>query len=249
MAKRFIDTDIFKKPYIRGLQAPYKLLWLYILTDCNHAGLWDVEIDVAQLKLGVKVKESDALIAFAGKVIVVKTGEKWFIPSFIEFQYGKLNPENRAHASVINLLSAHNLYFDGELVLLGKEENKGLTSPSEGCKDIDKDKELDKDKEVARVHPLQDFIKTLKTVSQLKTQITFEECETLISLYPKELIKEKLNDMENHVPLLKKYKSVYLTLNTWCKLAQSKSIPVNEKQPAAPQFRRIGLGQDTTTGS
>lgn len=99
-------------------------------------------------------------------------------------------------------------------------------------------------------HPLQDFVRTLPTVSKLRTQLTFEDCESLIKLYPKELIREKLNDMENHAPLLKKYKSVYLTLNTWCKLAQSKSIPVNEKQPvAAPQFRRIGLGQDTTTGS
>ena len=39
MAKRFTDTDKWKKGFIRNLPTKYKLLWLYILDDCNHAGV------------------------------------------------------------------------------------------------------------------------------------------------------------------------------------------------------------------
>ena len=35
MAKRFTDTDKWKKGFIKRLPAKYKLLWLYILDDCN----------------------------------------------------------------------------------------------------------------------------------------------------------------------------------------------------------------------
>ena len=47
MAKRFTDTDKWKKGFIRNLPAKYKLLWLYILDDCNHAGVWETDFEVA----------------------------------------------------------------------------------------------------------------------------------------------------------------------------------------------------------
>ena len=139
MAKRFIDTSLFRKGFVRGLEAPYKLLWLYILSECDHAGLWDVEIEIAELRLGVKFGK-DPLSVFSEKVVSIDGGSKWFIPSFIEFQYGDLNPENRAHNSVISLLRKHSL-------LTEENEIKPLISPLQGSKDMDKDKELDKEKE------------------------------------------------------------------------------------------------------
>jgi hypothetical protein len=141
MAKRFIDTNIFRKDFIRGLQAPYKLLWLYIINECDHAGMWDVEIDVAQTRLGLpEITEADALKSFAGKITVV--GNKWFIPDFIEFQYGELKEENRAHNSVIQILKKYNLY-----------KNKPLTSPLQGAMDMDKDMDKEKDKDKDKEKP------------------------------------------------------------------------------------------------
>jgi hypothetical protein len=120
MAKRFTDTEKYKKHFVRSLKAPYKLLWDYILCDCNHAGIWIVDFEAARMYLGkdVKICERAALEAFnkdEKRVIPIDYGEKWFIVGFIEYQYGELNPRNRVHASVIKMLERYGLWKDGKL--------------------------------------------------------------------------------------------------------------------------------------
>jgi hypothetical protein len=83
MAKRFTDTDKWKKKFLRGLQAPYKLLWLYILDECDHAGVWIVDFDVARLRLDEDVFEDEALKAFGDKIFKIDNGERWLILDFI----------------------------------------------------------------------------------------------------------------------------------------------------------------------
>lgn len=137
MSKRFTDTDKWKKAVLKSMPAPYKLLWLYICDDCSHAGIWHVDIDVAALRIGENVTAERAKEIFGEKIVVFDKGEKWFIPTFIEFQYGELNEKNKVHLSVIKELNKYNLL-----------ENKDHTSPLQGAKDMDKDKEKDKDKGV-----------------------------------------------------------------------------------------------------
>lgn len=138
MAKRFTDTEKWKKPFIRGLQGAYKLLWLYICDDCDHAGIWQVDIDVAQIRIGEKIDLNEAIKSFEDKIVIFDKGNKWFIPSFIEFQYPSgLNPENRSHNSVIILLEKYNLL---------DKQNKPLISPLEGRKDMVMDMVMVKDK-------------------------------------------------------------------------------------------------------
>ena len=107
MAKRFTDTNKWKKDFIRGLQGAYKLFWLYIIDECDHAGIWHVEVDVAAIRIGEQINKEDALKQFKDKIIEIDNGKKWFIPDFIEFQYGELNPENRAHKSVLDQLEKY----------------------------------------------------------------------------------------------------------------------------------------------
>ena len=139
MAKRFIDTDLFKKPFMRSLEAPYKALWVYLLCECDHAGIWSVELDVAQLRMGMKLDPEKALEKMGGAVVSIEGGTKWYLPDFIAFQYGTLNPANRVHESVLSLLSKHGIDPNEE------QEKKGLTSPLKGAKDKEKDKDRDKD--------------------------------------------------------------------------------------------------------
>lgn len=139
MAKRFTDTNKYKKPFIRGLQGAYKLLWDYLYHDCDHAGIWIVDFDIAQVYLGadMPVNRADALKFFNKdevRIIEIDKGSKWFIVPFIEFQYGELNEQNRAHNSVIQILRKYKLY-----------KNKPLTSPFKGAMDMDKDKDKDMD--------------------------------------------------------------------------------------------------------
>lgn len=142
MSKRFTDTDKYKKPFIRGLQGAYKLFWDYLYHDCDHAGIWIVDFDIAQIYLGkdMIVNKEDSLKYFNSdeiRIIEIDNGKKWFIPSFIKFQYGELSPENRAHNSVIRILKEQKLFDD----------IKGLTRPLQGCKDKDKEKDTDKVKD------------------------------------------------------------------------------------------------------
>jgi hypothetical protein len=110
MAKRMTDTDKWKKGFIRSLPSKYKLFWLYILDDCNHAGIWETDFEVASIRIGSKITEVEAHKALAAQVKVFDGGNKWFIPKFIDFQYGTLNENSRVHQSVINLLDKYDVY-------------------------------------------------------------------------------------------------------------------------------------------
>ena len=143
MAKRFTDTNKYKKPFIRGLQGAYKLLWDYLYHECDHAGFWIVDFEIAQLYLGqdMQVNRIDALKYFntdGKRIVEVDKGHRWFIPSFIDFQYGDLNEANRAHNSVITILKKYNLY----------KQKKPLISPLYGAMDKDKDMDMVKDMEI-----------------------------------------------------------------------------------------------------
>ncbi len=128
MSKRFTDSEKWADPWFSDLPPLDKLFWMYLLDNCDHAGIWKVHIKLAEFHLGFKPE----LLAFNGRY--VKLGkEKIFIPGFIEFQYGTLNEMNRVHKSVIDRLKKEGAY-------------KALNSPSQGVKDKDKDKAKDKDK-------------------------------------------------------------------------------------------------------
>lgn len=114
MAKRFTDTDKWKKGFIRSLPAKYRLFWLYILDDCNHAGIWETDFEVASIRIGSKVTEAEASRVMASQIKIFDNGNKWFIPKFIDFQYGTLNENSRPHAAVIKLLDKYDVYnIDG----------------------------------------------------------------------------------------------------------------------------------------
>jgi hypothetical protein len=158
MAKRFTDTEKWKKRFIRDLSKDYKLLWLYILDDCDHAGIWHIDLDVANIRLGVNTTIKEMKIAFSDKIIFFDGDEKIFIPNFIEFQYGTLNPKNRVHASIIQKLEKYKI--------------SPLQAPYDGAyngaKDKDKDKDKDKEKEKDKDEDKEIFEKLLSQPNLIK---------------------------------------------------------------------------------
>ena len=130
------DTDKWKKRFVRELSPQHKLLWFYILDDCNHAGIWEVDIEVASIRVGYELVYAMLPQPFLDKIEIFDNGDKWFIPDFIDFQYGELNPNSNVHKSVISLLQKYNL--EGYL--------KGSQTLPEGVKDKDKDIVIVKDK-------------------------------------------------------------------------------------------------------
>lgn len=111
------------------------------------------------------------------------------------------------------------------------ETQQVILEPKEPVKDIDngsgivKDTVTDIEKKNEslslnnlEMHEIQKFVsEKLKIVPTMKTQLTFENCVELEKKYPRELIIEKLTAMDNKPDLKKKYVSVYLTVNTWCR--------------------------------
>jgi len=124
MAKRFTESTKWKKLWIRKLDPKYKLFWFYLLDNCDHAGIYDADIESASFHIGIEYNKEEILETFNRKIVPFKQ-DKWFIPKFVEYQYGELNENNRAHLSVINILTKYNL--------LGS--NKALNSTLKGDKD------------------------------------------------------------------------------------------------------------------
>lgn len=147
--KRFVDTEKFRKGFYRNLPAPYKLLWEYLICECDTIGLWTIEEDVAAIRIGkdVKVDFDRALELFnQGKVrvIPVTEGKKWFLKDFITFQYGAITKKHTMYKKIVQSLYAAGLQ---EYISTGDKEDdtlqialpEGYHTPIGGYKDIYKD--------------------------------------------------------------------------------------------------------------
>ena len=126
MAKRFTDSEKWKKKWFRELSPIHKCFWQYLLDSCNHAGIWEVDFYLAGVFIGRELDQKEVRDVFSKQYKILNRGSKWLIKDFIDFQYGELNPSNRAHLSVINILKKQGAY-------------KGLASSLLGGKDKDKD--------------------------------------------------------------------------------------------------------------
>ncbi len=140
LAKRFTDTDKWKRPWFTQLAVKAKLAWIYILDNCDHRGVWFADFRLMSFQLDFKVARSEFEEWFGDKVLSL--GDRYFIPSFIPFQYVELKHDNRAHKQVLSLLVELGIDPND---LTKEGPSKGLQSPIDGCKD--KDKEQVKDKE------------------------------------------------------------------------------------------------------
>lgn len=132
MAKRYTESNKWKNSWFRKLHPKYKLFWVYMLDQCDHAGLWEVDVELAAFQMGVKLNEKDLLEVFGDKIEVIKV-DRWFIPKFIEYQYGELNESNRVHASVMRILEKQGstkgrLRVVNEPIYKDKDKDKDILS-------------------------------------------------------------------------------------------------------------------------
>ena len=133
MPKRYTDTDKWKKIWFRKLKNDHKVFWMYVLDQCDHAGIWEVDFELASYFCN-GIKETEIRKTFVKQYHEFDDGKRWFIKDFIEFQYRGLDESNRVHNSVITILKRHGLF-------------KGLIRPLYEAKDIYKDKDQLKDKD------------------------------------------------------------------------------------------------------
>ena len=141
---RFTNTEKWRDPWFQDLPAVNKLLWLYLVDNCDNAGVWVVNKREAEFHLNEKIDWDNALSFFDGRIEWLGDS-KWYIVKFISFQYPSgLSEKSAPHRQVLRVLKSHGLDPNGRVV-------GSLPSRLGGrAKDKDKDKEEDKDKEKDR---------------------------------------------------------------------------------------------------
>ena len=124
--KRFTETEKWRDPWFRKLSAGAKLAFLYIIDNCDNAGVWTADKELADFSIGMEIPWMKVLEAFGERVSVLPSGD-WLIVRFVEFQFGKLSKDCKPHLQVMRLIEKHRVskgYPKGFGTLEDKEEDK-----------------------------------------------------------------------------------------------------------------------------
>lgn len=109
MAKRFTDSDKWKDRWFRSLSPSFKLAWLYLLDNCDQAGVIELDEQLADFQIGQQVDWKAFIDACGDRIRDLENG-KLFVLKFIGFQYGtKLSANCKAHNPVFQSLEKHSL--------------------------------------------------------------------------------------------------------------------------------------------
>lgn len=131
MAKRFAATEIWEEDWFLELPNEYKLFWFYVLSACDHAGFFKINIKVFSSLNNVQIDIETAFELFnKGKKRLRKVnGSMWLIEDFFLFQYGQiLNLNNRVHKSIKDTYKKHGVNVTSI---------RGLNEVKEAVKDKD----------------------------------------------------------------------------------------------------------------
>ena len=157
MAKRFIDSEIFNDPWFMELKPTTKLLWIYLITNCDHAGIIDLNLRLAEFQTGITgLNKSWATVnQELGNRLIPLDEQYYFIPKFIDFQYPKgLSESVNAQRSVIERLRKHKILDEENRTVL-----EGLTNPLATDQDKDKDIFISKEEKLERLkHEIRECI-------------------------------------------------------------------------------------------
>lgn len=194
MAKRFLDSSLWDKDWFLDLSSKYKVLWVYMITKCDTAGIFDPNLKNISKMLNEKYNEEECLMAFNGKVI--KVLDKWVLVKFIEFQYGSqisptmIDPINKCLSKIGHSIDSLSILY-----------NRTMDSPVYMVKDKDKEK-------------IKEGTQKLKYLEFVF--LSQEEYEKLISKFGKEAITAQITSLNNYIGSKgKRYKSHYHTILTW----------------------------------
>lgn len=108
MPKRFTDSDKWSDKWYRTLSPNHKLAWQYMLDCCDHAGVFERDDELAEFRIGCRI-DWQAFIECCRDRVIVLHDDRVFIRRFIDFQYGELSGDCRAHKPVFQSIEKYNL--------------------------------------------------------------------------------------------------------------------------------------------
>ncbi len=239
MAKRFIDTKIWDKAWFRKLSTKYKLVWIYLLGKCDHAGIWDADWELAEFIIGEKITYEELPEVIKKKMEYIKGEDQYFIPSFIDFQYGQLKAHSKPHMSVLKRLN------EKHLKIKGVDGVNHTPKEKEQYKEKSKLKKKDKEAEFSRKSfliaqklkieddTLKDFVMYWTESNENGSKMKFEMQKTFdISRRLKRWVKNdfasKNKPQENYISKFKKTPTGLY--KAYCSKCGKREFPNNEYQ-------------------
>ena len=101
--KRFTETNKWIDPWFIELTPSEKLLWLYLVDNCDQIGVIDFSKRIADFNLGLNTDINKFIENSEKRVIELDNG-KLLIIDFLSFQNGNISEKCPAHKPIIRLL-------------------------------------------------------------------------------------------------------------------------------------------------
>lgn len=135
--KRMTETTKWRDPWFRRLSPTGKILFLYLCDNCDNAGFWEIDLDLAAFETGIQTRGIEG--AFEELSSRYETDKRFiWLRNFLRHQKNlPLNPNNPAHKNIINILESRKSFSGSILKILKGEEileetegaTKGLNGP------------------------------------------------------------------------------------------------------------------------
>ena len=144
MAKRFTDTEKWKDDWYLSLCNDYRIVWQWLLDNCNHAGICKPSVNLLNMMCNTKLSETELFEIFKDRLLNFNTF--WFIHKFVKFQYVSLDSKKPAVVSAVKELKINNLLNYVSELFNNDCETIAESLPNDYLIIKDKDKDKDKDK-------------------------------------------------------------------------------------------------------
>jgi hypothetical protein len=241
MSKRFISTEMFSDSWFMNISVENKLFFIYLITNCDHAGIIDINWKLIEFQTGIKgiSKGLSTVTQQFGCRLTHLRDNYYFIPKFIDFQYGsRLRPEVNAHLSVIRRLAEFGLSYEdckihnqtpilNSSATVDEQFSNSSATVEQGldnsrARDQDKDKDKDKDKDILKTNNNTVYVRIEKFKEQVynaTSELPIEEVEKFIVYWTQKNPNDKKMAFE-------KEKKFYFAqrLATWKKNYESRLV-------------------------
>lgn len=107
--KRFTETNKWRDPWFRKLTDSAKLLFLWLVDNCDNSGVIDLDFEASSFDIGKPI-EANHLAELGSRYEKLANG-KIRLTKFIAFQYGTLSEKCTPHLRIIETLQSHGISY------------------------------------------------------------------------------------------------------------------------------------------
>ncbi len=148
MTRRFTETEKWNDVWFRKLSPEAKTLFEYLRDNCDIAGFWEIDFEVASLKTGIPLKQNEQELLDNCKThykdietVVQELSKSCFrnekyiwLKNFIFYQGNlPLGKDCNVNIAILKSINSHNGLRDKVLEYLRQQEiEKNLTTVSQG---------------------------------------------------------------------------------------------------------------------